>query len=290
MITDADICERIETLPAISAAAPRLITLLNDPDTTVRALDEVIRLDPGLSANLLRMANSAYYGLSGQVGSIRHAVVLLGLRQVSELIVAGGVRPALDQPVVGYDLSAGDLWMHSLSVALASEELAGLDECPDRDLAFAAGLLHDVGKLVIGQFVQEHRDAIDRVIDGGQVSFDAGEQQILGTDHAQIGAAVLEHWRLPEKIVEVVRHHHDPSGAAENTRLLDIVHVADTLSMMMGFGSDRDGMQYRLCPEAVERLHVSTDRVEMVVSRTLDETRRLAASLSTPDEGGPDGL
>lgn len=289
-MTDADICERIEKLPAISAAAPRLVSILSDPNTTASGLEEVIRLDPGLAGNLLRMANSAYFGRSGQVGSIRQAVVLLGLRQVSELVLAESVRPALDQPVAGYDLSAGDLWRHSLSVALASEELAAITDCPDRELAFAAGLLHDVGKLVIGQFVQEHRDAIDRVVASGQVSLDAGEQQILGTDHAEIGAAVLKHWRLPEKIVDVVRHHHDPSGAAGVTLLLDIVHVADTLSMMMGFGSDRDGLQYRLCPEAAGRLHLSTNQIEMVISKTLDETRRLAASLSTQDEGGPDGL
>jgi putative nucleotidyltransferase with HDIG domain len=140
---------------------------------------------------------------------------------------------------------------------------------------FTAALVHDVGKLILGQFIQEDLAAIDAAA-GSDVSFEVAEKQVLGTDHAEIGARILSHWSLPDDLVHAVRWHHDPDAAEEQNRTTDIVHVANVLCLMMGIGVGREGLQYEPSPAVTRRLGLKPFHLEHVASQTLQWAEELS--------------
>ena len=220
----------------------KLLGLIDDPDINVTQIEHILRQDPGLTANLLRLANSAYFGIPSKVGSVRQAVLLLGLKRLIQMVIASCVSALMDRPVPGYDLSPGELWRHSIAVTVAAEGLVKELNIEAAEEIFTAALLHDVGKLVLGDFVRDDFKKIENILSQG-VSFEAAENMVLGVNHADIGAEILRKWSLPPELVNAVRWHHDPESAAQTDAMLDIVHVANVLCLMIGVGVGRDGLQ-----------------------------------------------
>ena len=209
------IMSKIDAFPSIPGSAVKLLALLENNETPVGEIEEVLRIDPGMTANVLKLTNSAYFGLPTKVGSIKRAVMLLGMNKIKQLVMTSCVGAVMDGPIPGYDLPAGELWRHSIAVSVAAEGLSRELKLTGTDDIFTAALLHDVGKLILGQFIQDDLAAIDAAA-GTDVSFEIAEKQVLGTDHAEIGARILSHWSLPDDLVHAVRWHHDPDAAEES--------------------------------------------------------------------------
>jgi len=262
------IMAKVDAFPSIPGSTAKLLQILEDPETPVQAIEDVLRLDPGMTANVLRMVNSAYFGLPTQVGSVKRAIMLLGMKKIKQLVMASCVGPVMESPVPGYDLPAGELWRHSIAVSMAAEGLGRELKVDSAEDVFTAALLHDVGKLILGQFVQEDLVAIQEAA-GSEVSFEVAEKEVLGIDHAEIGARILSHWSLPDDLVHAVRWHHDPESAETPNRTADIVHVANVLCLMMGVGVGREGLRYEPSPVVTQRLGVRPHHVERVASQTL---------------------
>lgn len=268
------IMAKVRAFPGMPRAATTLLRLLEDPNTSPVQIEEVLRQDPGLTANLLKLTNSAYFGLPTQVGSVRQAVMLLGWKRVSQLVMTSCVSAMMDRPVPGYDLPAGELWGHSIAVSVASENLVKELNIPGAQEVYTAGLLHDIGKVVLGAFVQEGLSAIEAKASEG-VPFEVAEQAVLGTDHAEVGAQILRRWSLPAPIVNAVRWHHAPDQAGEDNVLVDLVSVANMLCLMMGIGTGREGLQYSPSPSATKRLGIKEVHLEVVASKTLQGVEEL---------------
>lgn len=269
------IMAKVDALPSIPGSTAKLLKILEDPETPVQAIEEVLRLDPGMTANVLRMVNSAYFGLPTQVGSVKRAIMLLGMKKIKQLVMASCVGTVMEGPIPGYDLPAGELWRHSIAVSVAAEGLGRELKVDSAEDIFTAALLHDVGKLILGQFVQEDLAAIQEAA-GSEVSFEVAEKEVLGIDHAEIGARILSHWSLPADLVHAVRWHHDPEGAEAANLTTDMVHVANVLCLMMGIGVGREGLQYEPSPVVTQRLGVKPQHVERVASQTLQWIEELA--------------
>jgi putative nucleotidyltransferase with HDIG domain len=269
------IMSKIDAFPSIPGSAVKLLALLENSETPVGEIEAVLRIDPGLTANVLKLTNSAYIGLPTKVGSIKRAVMLLGMNKIKQLVMASCVGAVMDGPIPGYDLPAGELWRHSIAVSVAAEGLSRELKLTGTDDIFTAALLHDVGKLILGQFIQEDLAAIDAAA-GTDVSFEIAEKQVLGTDHAEIGARILSHWSLPDDLVHAVQWHHDPDAAAESRRTTDIVHVANVLCLMMGIGVGREGLQYEPSPTVTRRLGLKPFHLEHVASQTLQLAEELS--------------
>jgi len=269
----------IKTFPGMPGAALRLLALIDDPNVTVQQIEGILRQDPGLTANLLKLANSAYFGIPSKVGSVRQAVVLLGLKRLVQMVIAACTSAVMDRPVPGYDLPAGELWRHSLAVSVAAEGLVGELKLEASEEIFTAALLHDVGKLILGQFVQEDYAKIELALSQG-LPFETAEAIVLGTDHAQIGADVLTKWALPPAIVNAVRWHHAPEKSVGVDTMLDVVHVANLLCRMIGIGMGRDGLHQQPSPEVTRRLGVTSAHLEKVASQTLQWANELSAALA----------
>jgi putative nucleotidyltransferase with HDIG domain len=248
--------------------AQKMLRLLDKPDATPAQIGAILRHDPGLTANILKLTNSSFFGLPTKVSSVKQAVVLLGWKKLTQLVMASCVNTIVDKPVAGYDLPPGELWKHSIAVSVAAEGLVRELRLPAAEEIFTAGLLHDVGKLVLGRFVKDDIERIEAAASAG-LPFELAEQSVLGTDHAEIGAEILKNWAFPQDLVSAVRWHHNPDSADETNILVDIIHVANALCLMIGIGIGREGLQHEPSTSAIERVGIKASNLEVVASYTL---------------------
>jgi putative nucleotidyltransferase with HDIG domain len=272
------IASAIKSFPGMPGTAVRLLALIDNPAMRVSQIEQILRQDPGLTANVLRLANSAYFGIPSKVGSIRQAVILLGLKRLIQMVIAACVSAIMDKSVPGYDLPPGELWRHSIAVSVAAEGLVKELNVDAAEEIFTAALLHDVGKLVLGEFVQDEYQQIETAVSQG-ISFEMAEKIVLGTNHADIGARILTNWSLPQEIVNAVQFHHAPEDAQQTNTMLDIVHVANFMSMMIGIGIGRDGLNHQPSAEVTERLELEPEHLEKVASQTTQWVKELSEVL-----------
>ena len=268
----------VKSFPGMPGTALKLLAMIDDPAMRVSQIEKILRQDPGLTANVLRMANSAYFGIPSKVGSIRQAVILLGLKRLIQMVIAACVSAIMDKPVPGYDLPPGEFWRHSIAVSVAAEGLVKELKVDAGEEIFTAALLHDVGKLVLGEFVKDEFKQIETAVSEG-IAFETAETIVLGTNHADTGAHILTNWSLPDEIVNAVRWHHAPEKAQQTSTMLDIVHVANFMSMMIGVGIGRDGLQHQPSVEVTDRLELEPYHLEKVASQTMQWVNELSEVL-----------
>ncbi|MBI5095375.1 MAG: HDOD domain-containing protein [Candidatus Hydrogenedentes bacterium] len=275
MNTRETILTQVRAVPGLPVATTEIVRMLEDPDVEIGSVVRAIEHDPGLTSNVLRMSNSAYFAGPRSIGSVRDAIVRLGLNRVFQLALAASVAPMAGAPLKGYDLSAGDLLDHSIAVALGAEKLAQALGLRPPPYTFTAALLHDLGKVILGTFIEIDAKPIIALAFEHQVSFETAEEQVLGINHAEVGAVILEQWNLPAPVVDVVRWHHQPDQHQGETLALDLIHIADSLATLSGIGAGKDGLNYRPSKESVTRLHITTRVNEEVVSHMLVELEEL---------------
>jgi len=278
VIERSEILAGIKKLPAFSSTVVRLSQLVNDSEAGPGEFEAVVQADMALTANLLRMANSAYFGLSRRIASVREAITLLGVRRVFELGAMAAVDSVVPETLPGYGIDADAFWVHSVAVAVVAERLSKERKLATPALTFTAGLLHDVGKLVISSFLADQIGELRAELASGKTSLIDCEQKLLGADHAQIGADLGRAWNLPEDVVKVIASHHAPETANEGRGdvLADLVHAADCLAHSMGFGADAGEMKRQVDDAAIARLGLRATDLEHAASRALPEIEGLS--------------
>ncbi|MCF7886327.1 MAG: HDOD domain-containing protein, partial [Candidatus Marinimicrobia bacterium] len=239
-----EIIQKIDKIPSIPPTIAKVQKLVNDPDVDFKELAELIKYDQGLTADVLKMANSAYFGFQREISSVKQAIIMLGLDRIFELTLSSAVAPIIDRKVSGYDLSKGDLWKHSIGVAISSEKIAEELNMKVPKLTFTAGLLIDIGKVAMSTFLDTDPKPIMDLAYEKQIPFDIAERRILGISHEEAGAILLENWNLPEELIQVVRWHHQPNRVEGDKTVVDLVHIADILIMETGIGGGSDGLNY----------------------------------------------
>jgi len=281
-----DILSRVREVPALPAAAIEAIELAQDPDVSADRLCRAIEIDPGLTSSVLSMANSVHFRGVGEITSVRDAIVRLGGKTMFHLVVASAVAPVARQEIVGYELPPGELLKHAVCVGVGAEVLAealGIGAPPH---TFTSGVLHDLGKIVMGTYLEIDSEPIRHLAFDEGLSFEVAEGRILGVDHAEVGSALLESWSIPRGIVEVVRWHHQPERfPGEDTLAVDLVHVANIIARMGGLGLGTEGLNYAPSLPVVKRLRITTQVAEKVVNKILSGWDRLAEELHSRVEG-----
>ncbi len=253
--------------------------MIRDPKVPSSRIAQAIEYDPSLTTNVLRLANSSFFGFHRSVSTVKDALFRLGTNQVFQLVVAATVGKMTQKPVNGYDLSGGDLWDHLVGTAIASVKLAQTLNLKIPSYTFTAALTHDVGKVVLGTFVEVNADSIRELAYDENLSFEQAERQILEIDHAEVGALLLEHWNLPDHLVDLVRWHHQPEDYSGNhPAASNVVHVANVLCLMAGVGAGLDALSYRPSQHAMEQLGLEIMLLDDIVFNVLNElmqTRRM---------------
>ncbi len=257
----------IATLPEITL---KIIELVEDPTSTANDLHNVISNDQALCSRILKVVNSAFYGLPRQIGSINRAIVLLGLNAVKNIAIAASLTKLFRGGDLCPRFAARDLWVHSIATATASKLICDRLQLGLADEAFLAGLIHDIGIMVE---MQANRHELVSVFE--EMLFDDDdvpttdlreiETRILGADHQAFGAGLCEAWKFPQSFTYVTGHHHDPTKLpAANRTLTSIVYIADRLAGQLGLGFRGDLMNLDIAQEAMDDLSLPKDTLEQI--------------------------
>ena len=230
---------------------------LNDPTSSASDVAQSLSRDEGLVLRILKLANSAAYGMTRHMSSISEAIALLGYKSVSNIVLAATVYSVMDKGLSGYALDRGELWRHSLTVAYASRYIAQVTKKVSPEEAYVGGLLHDIGKVVLNDYVRFGYGIIVKMVEEEQIPFTEAEFRVLGFDHAMVGEILVERWDLPKGYQCATAYHELPEEFAEFQPLLDVVSVANSMCLMLGIGIGADSMQNYMFPEPLERLGIT---------------------------------
>ncbi len=260
----------IATLPEITL---KIIELVEDPNSTARDLHKIIANDPALCSRILKVVNSAFYGLPRQIGSINRAIVLLGLNAVKNIAIAASLTKLFRGGELCARFSAKELWIHSIATAAAAKLVCDELKLNLSDEAFLAGLIHDIGIMVE---VQSMRHELLQVFE--EMTFDSNgaptsdmreiEARVLGASHEAFGAGLCEAWKFPKSFTHVTRHHHAPLELpAESRTLTTIVYIADRIAAVCGYGFRTDLMSLDFDPDVIAVLNLTTEQIESIKER-----------------------
>jgi HD-like signal output (HDOD) protein len=250
----ADILNLVEKMPAFPQAVTRVLDLASRAECSPKDLVRVVEQDPVMTMKILKLVNSAYFGLSRPINSISHGVIFIGINTIKNLaltIAAMGMLPSRND--AGMDMD--QFLLHSLGVAAVAKRLSNYLGVPERDGSdyFISGLLHDFGKVVLAQFkAKDFAQALQLAADGERPLY-LCEQEVLGMDHAQIGGMLAESWKLPQPLALSIRYHHLDTDLPDN-RLRDVVFAANQLVHGAGIGASGNRCQQALLPGIQARL------------------------------------
>ncbi len=260
----------IKSLPTLPAVAQKVSKMAENDNTSAQQLGKIISTDQALSGRVLRLVNSSFYGFPGRISSISNAIVLLGFDVVKSLIISVSVFEMMEKGVIG-------LWEHSLGCAIVSRMLAKrVDDC-DPEEASVAGLLHDIGKVVVSMQLSENYEDIKKLIVEKKIIFSDAEKEVLGFTHQDIGGWLTESWNLPVNLQEPIAYHHQPLKAQKAKIPTAVVHVANFLTRAMGFGSGGDPWTPPLERKAWERLGLTMQDLEEIIEELGDEFESVEA-------------
>jgi putative nucleotidyltransferase with HDIG domain len=279
-MTAHELVSKIKNLPPISQAALQLVNLLDAPAVSNDDVVQVLKYDNVLTAKLLRACNSPYFGLEEPVLSVDQAVLIIGHEQILHVVLTLAFGGTLSVPLSGYAVEANELWRHSLTTATAAEYLVShvVEMNIDSHVAFTVGLLHDIGKLALNQVLTpEHQAAIQAGIVNKGLSRSEAEKEVLGTDHAEAGGALLQAWNLPEDIIEAVTNHHRPI-MEPHPKLSAIAHAADCIAHRVSSTPSLENYVVCLDPRVAEAFNLTPARMETIVAEvreSCDQVDRL---------------
>ena len=274
------IIKGIDKLKPMPQVAGKIMSIVEDPDSSISDLTEVVTYDQALTANLLKICNSAYFGLSRQIDSVHQALVYMGMDQVADLVFLTGGAENLKKGQKGYDLQEGELWRYSVSSALIAREVCEKKGSKNNHLVFTAALLKDIGKVVLSQYVADSIDKINGLVSEGGLSFREAEKEVIGIDHADLGGMVAEKWNFSSEMVNIIRNHHMSEELLREDFDTSVVYLADTLCMMIGVGVGCDGLAYRFHREVVESLGLSQGDIQEIMAGFGDRLQEVEELIS----------
>jgi len=244
--------DRIPDIPTLPAVALKVNRMLQDYDTPIKELSKIIEKDQAMVSKILRLVNSAFYGFRSRISNISHAVTVLGFNTLRNAVVSVSIIDAFSgkEAAEGFDLM--DFWKHSVAVAMTSKHLAEKTRLVAPDEAFVAGVLHDVGKVVLAQYFKDLFGQVWVATREQGLSFYEAEKKLLPANHAQIGGHLVKKWQLPVSLVEAISYHHAVRKSATHFNLLMVVHVADIIVNNYKIDSESDPDFSGIYPEAAK--------------------------------------
>ncbi len=276
----------VRSIPLLSASATQLLQLTSNPDHELLDVITLVKTDASLTARVLKVVNSAAFGLINTISSIDRAISYLGERIVVSLAIGDCTGKLFEKELCGYEAAGGDLWKHDLRTAIAAREVVVQSSSEiSSDLAFTAGLLHDIGKALISDYLKDTApEAIKLVSSQDSRDYLEAEEMMIGFDHTQAGYALARAWHLPEELAEVIRCHHNPAEAAASHReLAYAVHLGDNIAMLGGFGTGSDSMQYRLDTNYTDYFNLSPTTLATIMLTVDMEFEKLGNSLGNSE-------
>jgi len=265
------IIKSVNDLPAFPATVVKVMGLLSREDYSLVEVTKIISFDQSLTVNILKISNSAQFSSGRSIKTIRDAVSYLGKENLIRAVQTAGISKYYKTKVKGYVSSASDLWEHSVAVALMSQILSKKIYGVENSVLYTAALLHDVGKIIMGEYIYESIEKINLLVDKRQCSFLEAEEVIIGMNHAELGGKITGQWNFPTEICDDISFHHHPDLLDKTSGEMQwIVYLADQLCMMLGIGNGVDGLAYRGVSKVLRKFDLRDKDLQVYMMDLLD--------------------
>ena len=262
--------KRLKDLPTLPAVFIQCNEMLKDPGVNVPDFAKIIESDQAISSKMLKLVNSPFYGFTGKISTITQAIVILGFNAVRNIILSLSVFALLPKDVELGEFQISSFWEHSIGCGTIAKAFGKKFGIKDPEEAFLAGLLHDIGKVVLPTLFYEEFLAILSMVKKEKILFLEAEQKVLGIDHVQIGERLAKHWRLPSILVEPIAFHHNGIEAINHPAQVSIIHLADIVTRGLQIGSGGDNVIPEINSTAWSTLKMNSDILEKWID-DLDE-------------------
>ncbi len=270
---------RVTEISSLPEVTTKIVQVVEDPRATARDMHDIVRNDPALAAKILKVVNSAFYGLPSQIASLDRAILMLGLSAVKNIALAASLSRMFKPEAVSEQFAARDLWRHCIAVGVAAREVGRLARLDEADEAFVGGLVHDMGLIVVQQmFPEKLREVADTCYAQPQEFCDV-EDRLVGADHQLFGFELAARWKFPPGLRYVIGFHHEPMAAPlEYRKMVMAVYVADTICCRGQYGFWLPGSTQEVTGDMREELRITEQQIadlnEMLPDR-VDEAERV---------------
>ena len=265
----------VKDLPPMPKVILKAHQMMEDPDLDVKGVANLIETDQAIAIKVLRLANSAYYGLSGKVSSIQHAFVVLGYKTLGQILSIASFSTFMGKNLPGYGYESEDFMRHSLAVALSAKVIAEKIDPNLANEAHTAGLIHDIGKIILDKYIIEKKETFETFLENEQRTFLNAEKQIIGFDHAEIAYEICKKWNIPNTMTRAIKYHHYPSSS-QGDELAYILHLADFIAAKIGGGYDSDDLLYQLEEGTMNFLSIRYKDVSNIMSEVIESIAQLS--------------
>ncbi len=269
------ILKSVVELPPMPQVVIKIQEIIADENANAKKISAIIETDQGIATKVLKVANSSYYGLSGKISSISHASVVLGHKTLGEIVTLAGAEGILAGKLPGYGYDSKDLWEHSLAVAFGAKIISNPKNPNLVKEAHMAGLIHDVGKIILDSYIVEKKEEIESFMEKEEKAFFDAESQYFGFNHAEIASEVCEKWNFPESINFAIKYHHQP-GKSDDSELAYILHMADYIAIMSGIGYDSDDILYELENGTMDHLNITNEDMSDITLKVIESVGKIS--------------
>jgi putative nucleotidyltransferase with HDIG domain len=260
---------KVKQLPPAPRTLAKLLSLLGDPDVDTTEIVELITHEPALTATVLQRCNAAFFAAGQPVTTVAQALNRLGFNQIFRIVAVIVGSQSFSPVQKSYGFEHGDLWRHSVAAALAAQKIAER-RGDDGNVAFTAGLLHDIGKTVLCEALEEHYTVLIQETEANQQSLLEVEKKVLHVDHAEIGGRLLERWNFPAELVMAVWHHHAPGEAGEHQKWAAYTYLGNMIAHFMSYSFGHQAFAFRGREEALNIVGIRAEDIPACMIATFE--------------------
>jgi putative nucleotidyltransferase with HDIG domain len=274
------IIERIDDLPTLPRTVLKITELVNDPKSSAKDLAWVITDDQVLTARLLKLVNSSFYGFPQRISTVTGAIVLLGFDAIRNLLLTTSVFDLFANRNRKMKQDQERFWDHSLGCAVGAKVIGNYLRHDKIEELFVSGLLHDIGKIVEMMFLPDEFSRVVAAIKKENILMTTAENKVLGYNHAELGKLLAERWNLPVRLVQVIAHHHQPNNAGSFAMEAAIVHLADIFCRALNMGYGGDNKIPPLDTQAWELLKIDSSAIDTIMGTMHREYHDISTFIS----------
>lgn len=260
---DEAIC-KVKPIPQI---ALKIVRMIQQDEYRLGDISSEIRQDQVISAKVINLCNTALIGLRKKVDSIERALIVLGEKKLLQLVISASVQSLFSEATAGYSLCKGGMFQHAVGTAVVAQELAAFTGRSPIDLAYTAGLLHDIGKVPLDQYMTAEAPFFYQAANKADAELSLLERERFGISHTEAGARMGERWNLPDNLLDVIRHHHYPLQSAVDPELTTLVYTADLLMSKFQAGNELEKLDTAQLTPALKRLGLAPQHLPVIVDR-----------------------
>ncbi len=263
-----DMIKNLEDIPSLPSVVAEVNKAIRNPRVNANSVGQIIMRDQALSAKTLKLVNSAFYGFPGKINSVTRAIIVMGFQRVRNLVLTASVLENFKDRSAAFDF--GGFWRHSLGTAISAEILCKELALQETDDAFVAGLLHDIGKLLIALYAPETFGKVCKEVTGNNCLMVEAEEKVLGITHAVAGAWLANTWQFPPKLTHAIRMHHNPKEVREHHEIVYLTHCADIICRALDFGNGGDKKIPKISGHVWKALKIDRDILERSMEQILE--------------------